>query len=296
MSTATPGPFIPPAGHPAPPLERPELPAGVEPTPARPQWKAWTAWVALVGGFAAALVGALVIGLTAAAFGASLEDPPPAVNILATVVQGACLIGAAILMARIAGTPRPWDFGLRPTRFWPAVGWIVALLVGFFLFTAVWVSVIGADNTEETLPKELGADDSDIALVAVALLVCVLAPLTEEFFFRGYFFTALRSWRGMWPAALITGLVFGGIHAGSSDPAFLVPLAALGTGLCLLYVKTGSLYPCVAAHALNNSLAFGVSQDWGWEILPVTVGSLAILAGIFAVVRPVGGPVPACAG
>ena len=74
----------------------------------------------------------------------------------------------------------------------------------------------------------------------------------------------------MWPAALITGLVFGGIHAGSSDPAFLVPLAALGMGLCLLYVRTGSLYPCVAAHALNNSLAFGVSQDWGWEILPVT--------------------------
>ncbi len=49
MSTAMPG-F--PAGHPTPPLERPELPAGVEPTPVGPQWKAWTAWVALVGGFA----------------------------------------------------------------------------------------------------------------------------------------------------------------------------------------------------------------------------------------------------
>ena len=133
------------------------------------------------------------------------------------------------------------------------------------------MALVGADDTEETLPKELGADDSDVALVAVAILVCVLAPLAEEFFFRGYFFTALRSWRGMWPAAIITGMVFGAIHAGSSDPAFLLPLAALGTGLCLLYVRTGSLYPCVAAHALNNSIAFGVSQDWGWEILPVTV-------------------------
>ncbi len=295
MSTATPGPFLPPPGHPPPPLDRPELPAGVEPTPTRPQWAAWTAWVALVGGFAGAIAGALVIGLVAAGFGASLEDPPPAVNILATVVQDLCLIGAAILMARLAATPRPWDFGLRPTAFWPAVGWIVALLVGFFLFTAVWVAVIGADNTDETLPKELGADDSDVALVAVAILVCVLAPLAEEFFFRGYFFTALRSWRGMWPAAIITGMVFGAIHGGSSDPAFLLPLAALGTGLCLLYVRTGSLYPCVAAHALNNSIAFGVSQDWGWEILPVTVLALGTLAAILLVVRKVGGAPPAWA-
>lgn len=295
MSTATPGLPAPPAGHPAPPLERPELPAGVEPTPTGPRWKAWTAWVALIGGFAAAIAGALVIGIVAAAFGASLEDPPPSVNILATVVQDLCLIGAAVFMARLAGTPRPWDFGLRPTRFWPAVGWIAVLLVGFFLVTAAWVALIGADNTEETLPKELGAEDSDVALLAVAFLVCVLAPLAEEFFFRGYFFTALRSWRGMWPAAIITGLVFGAIHGGSSDPAFLVPLAALGTGLCLLYVRTGSLYPCVAAHALNNSLAFGVSQDWGWEILPLTVLALGTLAAIFAVVRRVSGPMPAWA-
>ena len=66
MSTATPGLPGPPAGHPAPPLERPELPAGVEPTPVGPQWKAWTAWVALVGGFAAAIAGALIIGIVAA--------------------------------------------------------------------------------------------------------------------------------------------------------------------------------------------------------------------------------------
>ena len=57
--------------------------------------------------------------------------------------------------------------------------------------------------------------------------------------------------------------MFGAIHAGSSDPAFLVPLGLLGMGLCLLYVRTGSLYPCVAAHALNNSIAFGVSQRLG---------------------------------
>ena len=108
--------------------------------------------------------------------------------------------------------------------------------MSFFIATALWVALLGIKEPSETLPKELGADDSTLALVSVTILVCIIAPLCEEFFFRGYFFTALRSWRGMWPAAMITGLVFGAIHAGSADPAFLVPLGLLGHGLCLLYV------------------------------------------------------------
>ena len=293
MSTAPYGLPGPPAGHPAPPLERPELPAGMEPTPVGPQWKAWTAWVALVGGFAAAIAGALIIGIVAAGFGASLESPPPSVNILATVVQDLSLVLAAILMARTAATPHPWDFGLRPTRVMPAIGWIAVLLGSFFIATALWVSLLGIDEPSETLPKELGADDSTIALVAVTILVCIIAPLCEEFFFRGYFFTALRSWRGMWPAALITGLVFGAIHAGSADPAFLVPLGLLGMGLCLLYVRTGSLYPCVAAHALNNSIAFGVARDWGaGGTVALIAASLLTITAVFALVRWISGPEP----
>jgi len=50
-------------------------------------------------------------------------------------------------------------------------------------------------------------------------------------------------------------------------------------------VRTGSLYPCIALHALNNSLAFGVSQDWDWQIPLVMLGANAVIA---AVLLPVG--------
>ena len=43
---------------------------------------------------------------------------------------------------------------------------------------------------------------------------------------------------------------------------FLVPLGVFGALLCLLYYRTGSLLPCMVLHALNNSLALGVSQSW----------------------------------
>ncbi len=80
-------------------------------------------------------------------------------------------------------------------------------------------------------------------LLFSAVLTCVVAPIGEEFLFRGLIFTALRNWKGTLPAAIITGVLFGGVHFGSAPLLDLVPLAALGFGLCLLYRYTGSLYP-----------------------------------------------------
>jgi len=105
----------------------------------------------------------------------------------------------------------------------------------------------------------------------------VIAPLAEEFFFRGYFFGALRNWHGPWLAALITGLVFGAIHVGSADPVFLVPLAVLGFMLCIVRWQTGSLLPCIGLHALNNGLAFAVTEKWS------AGGGLALVVGAVAV-------------
>ena len=74
---------------------------------------------------------------------------------------------------------------------------------------------------------------------------------------------------------MITGLVFGGIHVGSSPVGYLVPLAIFGFGLCLLYERTGSLYPSIALHAVNNSIALGANLDWDWQIPAMMVGSTA---------------------
>ena len=268
--SASPPPFF---------FEYPELPEGRPRPPARrPAWRPWSAWVALLAGFAGALAGAVVVGVVAAAFGASFDDPPPAVSISATIVQDGCLVASAFFFARLSGLPRPGDFGLRPTRPGPAVGWMAVTFFAFYAVTAIWVAILGTSPTDDKLPKELGADTSTIALLAVAVLVTVVAPVAEEFFFRGFFFTALRNWRGVWPAAIVTGLVFGGIHAGSADATYLLPLAFFGFALCLLYVRTGSLYPCIALHCVNNSLAFGVSQDWSWQIPLVIAGALCAIA------------------
>jgi uncharacterized protein len=120
--------------------------------------------------------------------------------------------------------------------------------------------------------------------------------VAEEFFFRGFFFTSLRAWKGVWPAAIITGLVFGAIHVGSAEAVFLLPLAFFGFALCVVYHRTGSLYPCIALHCVNNSLAFGVSQNWGWETVVLLVTALSLISLGALVVRATWTPAPAPAG
>jgi membrane protease YdiL (CAAX protease family) len=276
----------------------PELPEGVErrSPPERQRWKPWMAWAALVAAFAGALMGALIIGVIGSAAGSSFTDPSPAVSISATIVQDLSFIGAALLFAGIVARPLPEQFGLRRTRFWPAVGWIAAAFAAFYVFTLVWVSILGVSPDDTKLPDELGVKDSTFALLAVAFLVSVVAPMAEEFFFRGFFYGALRNWKGPWPAAILTGLVFGAIHVGSAEAAFLLPLGFFGFALCLLRERTGSLYPGIALHCMNNSLAFGVSQHWGWEIPVLFACALALIALVGLAVRARWTPAPAPAG
>jgi membrane protease YdiL (CAAX protease family) len=265
----------------------PELPAGVQRRvpPERPRWKPWTAWVALIAAFGGALMGALLVGIVGAIGGADLSDPTPAVNIAATIVQDVCFVAAAVLFAGMAGRPLPAQFGLRRTRFWPALGWMALAFLAFYIFTVVWVAILHTNADDSKLPDELGVDRSTVALLAAAFLVSVVAPIAEEFFFRGFFFAALRNWKGLWPAAVITGLVFGAIHIGSAEVALLVPLAFFGFVLCLLRERTGSLLPCIVLHCANNSVAFGVSQDWGWQIPVLFVCALSVITLAALLVR-----------
>lgn len=231
------------------------------PPPDAPRWPPWTGILAIVVAFAFALMGAIAIGIVAAIFGADFEDPPPAVNIVATFVQDGAFVAAAVLFARRAGPLLPEQFGLVRVRVRTALKWTAIAYGGYWLLSIVWAQLVDLSEQDQ-LPDSLGVDESTVALVAVCVLVTVVAPIAEEVLFRGYVFGALRNWRGPWPAALLTGAIFGAIHVGSAPAEFLVPLAILGVALCVLRWRSGSLLPCIALHAANNALAFGVAENW----------------------------------
>jgi hypothetical protein len=237
----------------------------------------------MLGTLVVAIVGVGVIALVVELAGVDTSGKtPPGVTIGGTFVQDLALIGAAWLLAHILDPPAtPAKFGLRVPRWRSAVGWMVLAWVSFFAFAAIWAQILNIKENDN-LPDELGANNSTTALVAVAILVCVVAPIAEELFFRGFCFTALRRALGMLPAAVVTGMIFGAIHLGGTNAKFIVPLMVFGFVLCLLYVWTNSLLPCITLHALNNSLALGVSQHWGAATLLAMLGAAGAVLAITA--------------
>jgi membrane protease YdiL (CAAX protease family) len=238
----------------------------------------------MLGALIVAIVGVGVIALFTEAAGVDMSgETPPGVTIGGTYVQDLALIAAALLLAaRLDPPATPGKFGLRLPAVKPAIRWTLAAWAGFFVFSAVWAQLLGITESDD-LPQELGVDSSTAALVSVAVLVCVLAPIAEELFFRAFCFTALRRTLGMIPGALLTGAIFGAIHLGGTEIEFIVPLMVFGFFLCLLYAKTNSLLPCIVLHALNNALALGVSEEWGAAI-PLAMAAAAVAS--VAIVLP----------
>jgi uncharacterized protein len=288
------GPSMPPAGNPPAPagwsggpvrdaLDRPLGPPAND-------WPVWTGFVALLGALVLAAVGGLIVDIPALVLGVKITSShtPPGLELAGTVVQDAAFVLTAVLFAQLGGrTVRSWQFGFRPTPVRRAAGLVVLTILAFLAFSAAWAIALDV-STKEKLLEQLGANETTLLLGLSALLTTVIAPICEETLFRGYIFAALSKWKGWLPAAAITGVLFGGVHAGSAPAADLVPLAVLGFALCALYRRTGSLYPCIATHSLNNSLAFGALEGWGWQIPVLMVVALTMIWLLVLISRQVG--------
>ena len=264
-------------------------PHGAERRPDEPPWRIWMAPAAVVLGLAIGQVAVILIEIIGHSAGSSFTHPTPAVSIISDVVVDLSFVGAALYFASLHGRPSPADFGFRRVSLRLGGGAFLLAGVAYYAVTALYAQVFRLHG-QDRLPSELGVSRSTAALVAAAVFVCVIAPMAEEFFFRGFLFGALRRWRinvlgreiGTWVAAVFTGVLFGLAHTGSASSQYLIPLGFLGFVLCLVRWRTRSLYPCMALHSFNNSLALGYNQlHWSAaEIFALIAGSWLVIAAI----------------
>jgi uncharacterized protein len=255
-----------------------------------PPWHIWTAPAAVAVGLVLGVLGSVVVGGIGAAFGSSLSNPTPAVNLFSDLVFDLGFVATALYFAALyRRPPDPADFGYRKIPWLLGIGAFFAAGIGYYVVTAIYQAIVKLHGTDK-LPEGLGISSSTAALVGAAIFVCVVAPIAEEFFFRGFIFGALRRWHiqiagrdiGTWVAAVLTGILFGLAHTGSASSQYLIPLGFLGFVLCLVRWKTRSLYPCMALHSVNNSLALGYNQlHWnGGEIIGLMAGALLVIGAI----------------
>jgi membrane protease YdiL (CAAX protease family) len=146
----------------------------------------------------------------------------------------------ALLLAR---RPAPAALGLAvPTA---AIAFIVAVAIQALAVVAVPASWLDAFD-----PARL-FDRPPMERAILSVLAGTLAPLVEELTFRGYLLTSLRTRHGPPAAIALSALFFAIIHL---DPVRFAPVLFLGALFGWLAWRSGSIWPAVVAHAINNGL------------------------------------------
>ncbi len=139
------------------------------------------------------------------------------------------------------------SFNVRKSLILAAVIVLVGLLISF-LWDMLLTS-LGMDPPS-AMPPEL--TQTGLGLAIVAVLAVVVAPVAEETFFRGFVFAGIGKRFGYVWGIVISALLFSIAHM---QLGALLPIFVLGLLLAWLYVRTGSIWPCIFTHFAYNSIA-----------------------------------------
>lgn len=209
----------------------------------------WGPWVA-IGGTVLALVLGLILALPVMGTSSGETDTLGTnARIFVQLMTGIGFLLAPFLIASQAGGgglgAAARRLGLVSFRPVTAAKWIGIALVGYIAFAWFWAAVFG-EPKQEDIAGRLGPVWTQV------LLIAILAPISEEICFRGFLFGGFRQRAGFLPAAIGAGLVFGLLHF-STGWSTVPQLAVLGIAFALVYERTGSLWPPIIFHAMNNA-------------------------------------------
>jgi membrane protease YdiL (CAAX protease family) len=224
--------------------------AAVEQRPTPFPYSNWGPLAAVLGVILALGTG-IVLGIPAALIGH--ESDGDLTTLGSVGVQLATAIGFLLVPMAIAAQRGAQGLGeilsrLGVRRFRPsAFKWILAAIGAYLLFALLYSSLI-------VVPEQEDIADGFGPIPVQILLIVVAAPISEELCFRGMLFAGLREKLPRYGAALLSAVLFGGLHALTGITA-VPPLIAFGFVLALLYEKTGSVLPPIILHMLNNSVA-----------------------------------------
>lgn len=229
------------------------------------------AWVvtSIAVGLAVLVARALMQGLSLADLGGLGNEGVLALMgadgvLLALLVQNAIFVGVPLLRTRLLRREPLATIGLRapaPLRLTLyGLGLGALLLAANAALGALFASFGVRQNQAEQYPLFAG----DYLGQALFMLgAAVVVPVGEEVLFRGYVFHTLRrigagtAW-GLPVAFLLSAALFGVAHALAATQdvvALVIPTTVMGLGLAWAVHRTGSLLPCIIAHAMNNGVA-----------------------------------------
>ncbi len=152
--------------------------------------------------------------------------------------------------------PRSKDRVVPHLVFGSIAGLILVPAVG--LVSVVVENVLkGAAGHAVSVPAQVAPDLSPTARVLLVFFACIVAPVTEEFFFRGILFRTVRDRHGFWLAATASAIPFGLLHWIIGSPvidnlALILTMVFTGLGLAWVYDRRKTIVASMAAHMAFN--------------------------------------------
>ena len=164
---------------------------------------------------------------------------------------GVIFLGGSLLMVRVYKLSPKEVFALRPVR--PAV-WL-AVIFGAPAGVLTGLGVFRLANLIFPVPPKMMEGFGELLLpeelpfVQVLLFLCIAPGIIEEMAFRGVLLHGLRRRFRPWVLALVVGGVFGLFHTALFR---IIPTGFLGVIFAAVTLLTGSIFPAMLWHALNN--------------------------------------------
>jgi membrane protease YdiL (CAAX protease family) len=207
----------------------------------------------IIGAFALIAGG---LGIYIAATGDRDGDGPGIVSTLAFEL----LIGGSVLLLAAHRGVSLHALGFRRPRRWAPLGIVWTGSYGVLVVYTIILSLIesaGVDTSRFSGGNPLPIEhDNIVLLVILGVAVVVVAPVSEELFFRGLIFRGLRGYWRLLPALLVSGALFAAFHGNLS---VLVPFTFIGAFFAWGFEESDSLWTSILAHALVNGLSFALS-------------------------------------
>ena len=91
----------------------------------------------------------------------------------------------------------------------------------------------------------------DVSFLVVLASICIISPIIEELIFRGLFWKICKRAINEHYAFFITSILFAAAHG---DPAHIIAVFPMGLLAGWLRLRSGSIFPPMIAHILNNSI------------------------------------------
>lgn len=134
------------------------------------------------------------------------------------------------------------------------IDWLLLTAALAIVNVANWLLYVAAPPPTSDPTDFIGTTSADLGAFALSLLSSVvLAPVFEEFAFRGFLFQGLKSKTGPFAAAAASSFLFALTHT-QYDLWGWISVGMMGLAACYLTHRTGSLKTGIALHAVGNLL------------------------------------------